>query len=164
MSRWDAAVLDRCRTPSAAGSAIAIGLKTYKAYRELIDSDRWQRLANEGARLQRLLWASTGTKDPECPDTLYVRSLSAPRTINTMPESTLVAFNDHGTVDAPMPTDGGDADATLGEFASRRRGRRCPRGQAPVRRRKQLHRLVEQLADADRGSGRGDPSMSGRES
>jgi transaldolase len=116
MSRWDAAVLDRVPDALRGRLAIAIGLKTYQAYRELMDSDRWQRLANEGARVQRLLWASTSTKDPESPDTLYVRSLSAPHTVNTMPESTLVAFQDHGTVDAPMPTDGGDADATLAEF------------------------------------------------
>ncbi|HEU4927331.1 MAG TPA: transaldolase [Vicinamibacterales bacterium] len=116
MSRWDAAVLDRVPDRLRARLAIAIGLKTYQAYRELMDSERWQRLANEGARVQRLLWASTSTKDPESPDTLYVRCLSAPHTINTMPESTLAAFDDHGTVDAPMPTDGGDADTTLGEF------------------------------------------------
>jgi transaldolase len=96
--------------------AVAIGLKTYQAYREVMESDRWQRLANEGARTQRLLWASTSAKDPDTPDTLYVRSLSAPHTINTMPESTLAAFHDHGTVDALMPTDGGDADITLAKF------------------------------------------------
>jgi transaldolase len=116
MSRWDAAVLHRVPDALRGRLAIAIGLKTYQAYRELMDSERWQRLANEGARVQRLLWASTSTKDPESPDTLYVRCLSAPHTVNTMPESTLAAFQDHGTVDAPMPTDGGDADATLAEF------------------------------------------------
>ena len=116
MSRWDAAVLQRVPAALRGRLAIAVGLKTYQAYRELMDSDRWQHLANEGARVQRLLWASTSTKDPEAPDTLYVRALTAPQTINTMPESTLAAFQDHGTVDAPMPTDGGDADATLAEF------------------------------------------------
>src|SRR3954453_1688549 len=116
MSRWDAAVLHRVPDALRSRLAIAIGLKTYQAYRELMDSERWQRLANEGARVQRLLWASTSTKDPESPDTLYVRCLSAPHTVNTMPESTLVAFHDHGAVDALMPTDGGDADATLAEF------------------------------------------------
>src|SRR3954453_10206220 len=116
MSRWDAAVLHRVPDALRGRLAVAIGLKTYQAYREMMDSDRWQRLANEGARTQRLLWASTSTKDPDTPDTLYVRSLSAPNTINTMPESTLAAFHDHGTVDALMPTDGGDADATLAEF------------------------------------------------
>jgi len=116
MSRWDAAVLQRVPDALHGRLAVAIGLKTYQAYREVMDSERWQRLANEGARTQRLLWASTSAKDPDTPDTLYVRSLSAPHTINTMPESTLAAFHDHGTVDALMPTDGGDADATLAEF------------------------------------------------
>ena len=116
MSRWDAAVLDRVPDALRGRLAVAVGLKTYQAYRESMDSDRWQRLANEGARVQRLLWASTSTKDPKSPDTLYVRCLSAPHTVNTMPESTLLAFHDHGAVDAAMPTDGGDADATLAEF------------------------------------------------
>ena len=116
MSRWDVAVLQRVPDALRGRLAIAIGLQTYQAYRESMASERWQRLANEGARLQRLLWASTSTKDPESPDTLYVRSLSAPNTVNTMPESTLAAFQDHGVVGAPMPTDGGDADATLAEF------------------------------------------------
>jgi transaldolase len=116
MSRWDAAVLQRVPDALRGRLAVAIGLKTYQAYRELMNSDRWQRLANEGARVQRLLWASTSTKDPESPDTFYVRCLNAPHTVNTMPESTLAAFHDHGAVDAPMPTDGGDADTTLAEF------------------------------------------------
>src|SRR4051794_3546108 len=116
MSRWDAAVLHRVPERLRGRLAIAIGLKTYQAYRELMDSARWQRLANEGGRIHRLLWASTGTKDPESPDTLYVRCLHAPHTVNTMPEPTLVAFDDHGVVDGPMRTDGGDADTTLAEF------------------------------------------------
>src|SRR3954454_2810957 len=116
MSRWDAAVIDRVPERLLARLAVAIGLKTYQAYRELMDSERWQRLANGGARVQRLLWASTSTKDPESPDTFYVRCLNAPHTVNTMPESTLVAFDDHGAVDALMPTDGGAADTTLAEF------------------------------------------------
>jgi transaldolase len=116
VSRWDAAVLHRVPDALRSRLGIAIGLKAYQAYRELMDSDRWQRLANEGARVQRLLWASTSTKDPESPDTLYVRCLSAPHTVNTIPESTLAAFQDHGEVDALMPTDGGDADTTLAEF------------------------------------------------
>jgi transaldolase len=116
MSRWDAAVLDQVPDALRGRLAVAIGLKTYQAYRQVMDSERWQRLANEGARTQRLLWASTSAKDPDTEDTFYVRSLSAPQTINTMPESTLAAFHDHGTVDGPMPTDGGDADATLAEF------------------------------------------------
>jgi transaldolase len=118
MSRWDAAVLDRAPEHLRDRLAIAVGLKTYRAYRELIDSDRWQRLAGRGARMQRLLWASTSTKDPKAPDTLYVHGLGAPFTINTMPEATLLAFYDHGEVGEPMPADGGDCDATLAEFAA----------------------------------------------
>ncbi len=118
MSRWDAAVLDRVPQELRDHLAIAVGLETYRAYRQLMDSDRWQRLANAGARVQRLLWASTSTKDPEAADTLYVHSLGAPLTINTMPEATLLAFYDHGEVGEPMPEDGGDADSMLAEFAS----------------------------------------------
>jgi transaldolase len=116
MSRWDAAVSDDVPEPLRDQLALAVGRKTYRAYRELLDSDRWQRLANSGARTQRLLWASTSTKDPKAPDTLYVHCLGAPLTINTMPESTLQAFQDHGHVGAPMAADGGDADAKLAEF------------------------------------------------
>jgi transaldolase len=97
---------------------LAIGLKTYEAYRRLMDSDRWQRLANAGAPVQRLLWASTSTKDPDSPDTMYIDGLRAPHTINTMPEATLRAFAHHGQVGAPIATDGGDAEATLAEFES----------------------------------------------
>ena len=82
---------------------IAIAMRTYKAHRELLASERWQRLAAAGARPQRLLWASTGTKDPAAPDTLYVEALAAPGTINTLPEKTLLAFADHGRVDARCP-------------------------------------------------------------
>ncbi len=113
MSRWDAAVLDKVPAELADTLALAVGLKTYQAYREVMDSERWQRLKNAGARMQRLLWASTGTKDPKAPDTLYLQCLGAPFTINTIPEGTLRAFYDHGHAGEPMPTDGGDADATL---------------------------------------------------
>jgi transaldolase len=116
MSRWDAAVSDDAPEHLRDQLALAVGRKTYRAYRELLDSDRWQRLANSGARTQRLLWASTSTKDPKAPDTLYVHCLGAALTINTMPESTLQAFQDHGHVGAPMPADGGDAEAKLAEF------------------------------------------------
>lgn len=118
MSRWDAAVLDRAPAQLRDKLAIAVGLDTYRAYRQLMDSERWQRLANAGARAQRLLWASTSTKDPNASDTLYVHSLGAPFTINTMPDATLLAFYDHGEVGEPMPAGGGDADAMLAEFAS----------------------------------------------
>ncbi len=117
MSRWDAAVMNEVPEHLRDRLALAVGLKTYQAYRELMNSDRWQRLANSGARMQRLLWASTSTKDPEAPDTLYVHCLGAPFTINTIPEATLNAFYDHGHAGKPMPADGGDADATLAEHA-----------------------------------------------
>ncbi len=117
MSRWDAAVADKVGDELRDRLAIAVGLQTYKAYRELMNSDRWQRLANSGARMQRLLWASTSTKDPKAPDTLYVHALGAPLTVNTMPEATLKAFFDHGHVGTPMPADGGDSDSALAQFA-----------------------------------------------
>ena len=118
ISRWDAAVIGRVPDHLRGRLGLAVGLKTYQAYRRLMDSDRWQRLANVGARAQRLLWASTSTKDPNSPDTLYVDGLRAPHTINTMPESTLLAFADHGQVGAPIAADGGDAHATLAQFRS----------------------------------------------
>ena len=98
MSRWDAAVLDEVPDELRDTLALAIGLKTYQAYRELLDSDRWQKLKNQGARAQRLLWASTSTKDPKAPDDLYLQCLGAPFTVNTVPEATLRAFYDHGHV------------------------------------------------------------------
>jgi transaldolase len=82
----------------------------------MLDSEPWQRLWNEGARPQRLLWASTGTKDPDASDVLYVEALAAPYTINTMPEPTLLAFAEHGTVGEPIPADGGDCEAVLARF------------------------------------------------
>jgi transaldolase len=118
MSRWDVAVLDEVPDELRDTLALAVGLKTYQAYRELMDSDRWQRLKNSGARMQRLLWASTSTKDPKAPDDLYLHCLGAPFTVNTVPEATLRAFYDHGHVGKPMPTDGGDADATLAAHAA----------------------------------------------
>jgi transaldolase len=92
---------------------IAVAQSTYAAYRDLLDSDRWQRLENCGARPQRLLFASTGTKDPAAPDTLYIGALAAPNTVNTMPEKTLLDFADHGIVGGALPRDGGDAARTL---------------------------------------------------
>src|SRR5208282_4100733 len=96
---------------------VAIGQRTYKAYHELLGSARWHRAANAGARAQRLLWASTGTKDPKAPDVLYVKALAAPFTVNTMPEATLKAFGDHGELGATMPGDGGDAEEVVAQFA-----------------------------------------------
>jgi transaldolase len=116
ISRWDVAVADEVPAELRSRLGIAIGKRAYAAYRELLDSERWQRLANEGARPQRLLWASTGTKDPAAPDALYVEALAAPLTVNTMPEKTLLAFADHGEVGEPVPADGGDAEEVLAEF------------------------------------------------
>src|SRR3954462_3999551 len=118
ISRWDAAVVGRVSEQLRGRLGLAVGLKTYQAYRRLMDSARWQRLANAGARVQRLLWASTSTKDPDSPDTMYIDGLRAPHTINTMPEATLSAFEHHGQVGAPMAADGGDAQATLAQFES----------------------------------------------
>ena len=118
ISRWDAAVIGRVPDHLRGRLGLAVGLKTYQAYRRLMDSNRWQRLANAGARAQRLLWASTSTKDPDSPDTMYIDGLRAPHTINTMPESTLHAFADHGQVGKPIAADGGDAEATLAQFES----------------------------------------------
>ena len=117
ISRWDVAVADEVGDDLRNTLGTAIGKRTYRAYRELLDSDRWQRLLNEGARPQRLLFASTGTKDPDASDVLYVEGLAAPFTINTMPDKTLLAFADHGEVGEPIPADGGDAEETLAAFA-----------------------------------------------
>jgi transaldolase len=118
MSRWDVAVQDQVAERLRDRLASAVGLEVYRAYREVMDSERWQRLENSGARMQRLLWASTSTKDPKAPDDLYLNSLGAPFTVNTVPDGTLRAFYDHGHAPKPMPVDGGDSEATLGEFTS----------------------------------------------
>ena len=117
MSRWDVAVQDRVPEPLRGKLGLAVGGKAYKAYRELLRSDRMLRLMNAGARPQRLLWASTGTKDPSLSDTLYVDGLFAPLTINTMPDSTLAAVADHGAVpERVLPDDGIEAEAALDDF------------------------------------------------
>jgi transaldolase len=116
ISRWDKAILGKAPEALRDRLGIAVALRTYKAYRELLDSDRWLRLANAGARPQRLLWASTSTKDPAAPDTLYVQALAAPFTINTMPEETLLAFAEHGQLGPMLPADGGDSDAVIEQF------------------------------------------------
>jgi transaldolase len=116
VSRWDVAVKQEISSPFHNRLGIAIAMRTYKAHCELLASERWQRLAAAGARPQRLLWASTGTKDPAAPDTLYVQALAAPGTINTLPEKTLLAFADHGRVERALPPDGGYAEAVIEEF------------------------------------------------
>jgi transaldolase len=117
ISRWDVAVADKVPPALIDRLGIAIGQRTYKAYHDLLGSPRWHRAANAGAPPQRLLWASTGTKNPKAPDILYVKALAAPLTVNTMPEGTLKAFNDHGEVGDLLPADGGDVEAVLGSFA-----------------------------------------------
>jgi transaldolase len=116
VSRWDVAVQDKVPPALRNRLGIAIAKRTYKLYRELLASPRWRKLAAAGARPQRLLWASTGTKDPRASDTLYIEALVAPDTINTMPDKTLSAFADHGQVKGVMPVDGGDAEEVLAEF------------------------------------------------
>lgn len=116
VSRWDVAVKDKVSEGFRNRLGIAIAMRTYKAYRDLLASKRWQQLAAAGARPQRLLWASTGTKDPAAPDTLYLNALAAPDTINTIPEKTLLAFADHGKVADAMRFDGGNAEVVLAEF------------------------------------------------
>ena len=116
VSRWDVAVKDKVTAELRNRLGIAIAGCSYKAYRDMLASSRWQDLAATGARPQRLLWASTGTKDPAAPDTLYIDALAAPDTINTMPENTLLAYADHGNGEAVMRCDGGDSETLLAEF------------------------------------------------
>jgi transaldolase len=117
ISRWDKATMERAPRELRDKLGIAVAQRTYKAYRRLLDSDRWLRLANAGARPQRLLWASTGTKDPSASGILYIKALAAPFTVNTIPDKTLLAFADHGSVDELMAVDGGDAEAVISQFA-----------------------------------------------
>ena len=116
VSRWDVAVKDVVQGEFSNRLGIAIAMRTYKAYRDLLASPRWQRLVASGARPQRLLWASTGAKDPTVSDTLYVEALAAPDTINTIPEKTLLAFAAHGKVQNVLPVDEGYAEAVIAEF------------------------------------------------
>lgn len=119
VSRWDTAVADKVPSELRGQLGIAIAKRTYKTYRALLASDRWLRVLNRGARSQRLLWASTGTKDPHASDVLYVESLAAPHSINTMPEKTLLAVADHGDISGMLRHDGDDAEAVLDTFARR---------------------------------------------
>jgi transaldolase len=118
VSRWDRAVVDKVSERLRDKLGIAVAKQAYRAYRELLASDRWQRLENLGARPQRLLFASTSTKDPKSPDTMYITALAAPKTVNTMPDETLNAFADHGNVGSLVAADGGDSAKVLGEFGS----------------------------------------------
>ena len=117
ISRWDVAVTGKVPQALNDRLGIAVAKRTYKAYLGLLGSPRWMRAYNAGARPQRLLWASTGTKDPKASDVLYVKALAAPFTVNTMPEGTLKALADHGDVGATIPADGGDSEKELARFA-----------------------------------------------
>jgi transaldolase len=116
VSRWDQAITNTVPEPLRNTLGVAVAQQIYKAYRDLMESDRWQRLAGFGARPQRLLFASTGTKDPKASDVLYIEALAAPNTINTIPEKTLQAFADHGKTGAVLPRDGGSCEQTLAAF------------------------------------------------
>jgi transaldolase len=118
VSRWDASVADKVPDTLKNKLGIAIAKRTYKAYRDLLSSPRWQRIYNAGARPQRLLWASTGTKDPKASDVLYIKALAAPFTVNTMPEGTLKALADHGDLSEIMSADGGDCEKLMEQFAA----------------------------------------------
>ena len=113
VSRWDVAVAKKVPPGLRNTLGIAVSRQCYKAYRDMLAGDRFQRLENAGARAQRLLFASTGTKDKSASDTLYISGLAAPNTVNTMPEETLLAFADHGTTAESLPRDGGDAVAAI---------------------------------------------------
>jgi transaldolase len=117
VSRWDTAVASKVPEALHNRLGIAIAMRTYKAARELLGSPRWQRAYNAGARPQRLLWASTGTKDPAASDILYVKALAAPFTVNTMPEATLKALAEHDQLGSILPADGGDCEEVLAQFA-----------------------------------------------
>src|SRR5215472_1996269 len=118
ISRWDVAVMDKVPDALRDQLGIAIAKRTYKAYRGLLSSPRWQRVFNAGGRPQRLLWASTGTKDPKASDVLYIKALAAPFTVNTIPEATLKALADHGELGSILPADGGDSEAVLSQFSN----------------------------------------------
>ena len=117
ISRWDKAVMGKVPEELQNRLGVAIVKRTYKAYRDLLVSPRWQKLAGAGAQPQRLLLASTGTKDPKASDVLYIEALAASGTVNTMPEETLLAFADHGKANGVLPVDGGDAEEILAGFA-----------------------------------------------
>jgi transaldolase len=117
VSRWDSAVMDKVPDSLRDQLGIAIAKRTYKAYRALLATPRWQRVFNAGARPQRLLWASTGTNDPKASDVFYIKALVAPFTVDTMPEGTLKDLADHGKFASILPADGGDCEEVLGQFA-----------------------------------------------
>jgi transaldolase len=117
ISRWDSAVMGKVPEELRDALGIAIAKRIYKAYCDLLATPRWQAIKKAGYNPQRLLWASTGTKDPKASDVLYIKALAAPNTVNTMPEGTLKALADHGEIGAVMPPDGGDCEQVLAQFA-----------------------------------------------
>src|SRR4029078_1060201 len=117
ISRWDKAVMGKVPKELQDLLGIAIAKRTYKAYREFLASTRWAKAAMAGAPPQRLLWASTGTKDPKASDILYIKALAAPFTVNTMPEGTVQALADHGEISEIMAAYGSDCEAVLEQFA-----------------------------------------------
>ena len=116
ISRWDVAVSGKVPEALRDELGIAIAKRTYKAYRDLLSTPRWKKIVAAGYNPQRLLLASTGTKDPKASDILYIKAMAAPDTVNTMPEATLKAFADHGEIGALMPADGGDCEQVLQQF------------------------------------------------
>ncbi len=116
ISRWDKAVMDKVPENLRDKLGIAVAHQAYRDYRAMLDSDRWQRLESHGARPQRLLFASTSTKDPRAADTLYISALAAPNTVNTMPDKTLLAFADHGKLEGVLAPDGGDCEEVLAAY------------------------------------------------
>ena len=118
VSRWDVAANEQLPEAMHNQLGVAVARQAYRAYRQLLASPRWMKLAAAGAQPQRLLWASTGTKDPNASDTLYISAFAAPDTIDTMPEKTLLAFADHGQLHGVMASDGGDADAVLAQIGN----------------------------------------------
>ena len=156
ISRWDVAVAGKVPAELTNRLGIAIGQRTYKAYLELLASPRFQRAANSGARAQRLLWASTGTKDPKASDTLYVKALAAPFTVNTMPEGTLKAFADHGEVGQALAPDGGDCETVLAQLRQGGRRHRRARGPAAGRGRCVVRQVLERADGAHRFQARRD--------
>ena len=118
ISRWDKAVSGKEPEGLRDRLGIAVAMQAYKSYRGLLASERWKQLAAKKTPVQRLLWASTGTKDPKASDTLYIQALASPGTINTMPDKTLLALADHGRIANPLPEDGGDSEQVLAKFAA----------------------------------------------
>ena len=150
ISRWDVAVKDKVPDHLRDKLGIAIAQRTYKAYCELMATPRWKAIADAGYNPQRLLWASTGTKDPRASDILYIKALAAPDTVNTMPEATLKAMADHGEVGAIISPDGGDCEEVLAQFAKQGIDVTCARGAITAGRRASVLRFLERADEGDR--------------